>query len=122
MRICTSQSRQTALTSLEQHQACSRNGFVLYGKELSIGNRVTNRGTQFCEWYRGQLSGNDSNASETVPPMKKGRSRLYLESFCIQDSGHGLRTTHHVVVSRPFTILRCEKLFLLFISLKTRAN
>ena len=69
-----------------------------------------------------QLSENDSNASETVPPMKKRRSRLYRERFCIKNSGHGLRTTHHVVVSRAFTILRCGKLFLLFISLKTRAN
>ena len=37
-------------------------------------------------------------------------------------SAHAYRTTHHVVVSRAFTILSCEKLFLLIISLKTRAN
>ena len=35
-----------------------------------------------------QLSEHDSNASETVPHMKKGRSRLCLESFCIKDTVH----------------------------------
>ena len=33
-----------------------------------------------------QLSEHDSNASETVPPMKKRRSRLCLKSFCFKDT------------------------------------
>ena len=33
-----------------------------------------------------QLSENDSNAIEKVPPMKKGRSRLCLKSFCVKDT------------------------------------
>ena len=33
-----------------------------------------------------QLSENDSNASETVPSMQKGQSRLCLKSFCIKDT------------------------------------
>ena len=54
--------------------------FLLYRKEslTEEPSSMSDVGDQLLEY--------DSNASETVPPMKKGTSRLYLKSFCIKDT------------------------------------
>ena len=84
--------------------------FDMYRKELPIGDRVT----EVLSSADDQLSEYDSDSSDDEDSATHGNEIETVPILPFKDSPQAYRTTHAVVISCSFIILRYKKLYFLF--------